>query len=101
MLNGYLNQTAIFTPAVRVNGAPPAKDKFGVIEYGKPRNIKCRCETQAKDVVMPEGRTVRVEQTYYLGTEVMTGDLIDGAEVLFVHPWVSLGGKPIGWEAMV
>jgi len=96
MLSLYLNQAAELK---RTTGE---KDEFGALGYEDPITVRCRHEKRSRDVVASDGRTLRIESVYYLAADdaVKTGDMLDGAEVLFVEGWIALSGLAVGYKAM-
>ena len=101
MLNDYLNQKAIFTPALRDNEGGAMMDCRGNILYGAEADIPVRRESAMKDILTRDKQVVRITDTFYAETELRAGDMLDGKRVLYAEAWTGLDGETAGYMAVV
>ena len=100
-MNDYLNQKAVFMPALRDNEGGATMDCRGNILYGAEADIPVRRENAMKDILTRDKQVLRITDTFYADTELRAGDMLDGKRVLYAEDWVGLDGEIIGYMAVV
>ena len=101
MLNDYLNQKAIFTPALRNSDGSAVMDCRGNIQYGAETDIPVRRESAMKDMLTRDRQVLRITDTFYADDEPRVGDMLDGKRVLYAEAWTDLDGETAGYMAVV
>jgi len=101
VLNDYLNQKAIFAPALRGNEGSAMTDCRGNILYGEEADIPVRRESAMKDILTRDRQVLRITDTFYAEVEPRAGDMLDGKRVLYAEAWTGLDGEIAGYMAVV
>ncbi|MTI95389.1 MAG: hypothetical protein FH749_07855 [Firmicutes bacterium] len=94
MLTGYLTATAIHKPQTDTNNR-------GEPVYGPPVSISCRCQVKTQEIRTPDKQVIKADYVYYVRDAVVPGDLLDGRLVQLVEEWAMLGGRIMGFKAVV
>lgn len=87
MLSRNYKQTATYWP-------PGAKDGYGGVVYGTPRQIQVRWEDKAEKVVGPEGQDITSRSIVYVQEDLEYGFLYLGTSVAS-NPTTVAGAYPI------
>lgn len=76
-------------------------DGRGDFMYGQALGIKCRRQQKVQNVLTDREQVVKTLHIYYTHDEVHEGDMLDGRIVVSVSVMTDLGGKTIGYKAVV
>lgn len=69
--------------------------------YGPPVFIPCRRQLRTQEIITPDKQVIKTEYVYYVKDAVCPGDKLDGRLVQMVAEWTMLGGRIMGYKAVV
>jgi hypothetical protein len=101
VLSDYLNQWAVFTPALRGSDGGAMTDDRGNILYGAEADIPVRRERAMNELLRNDSQVLRITDIYYTQTTVRAGDMLNGRRVRRAKEWVELSGEAVGYMAAV
>ena len=101
MLKSYLNETALYSRAIRDADGHILPNSYGETHYEEPQLIRCRRQPRARELLQADRRIVQTSYEYYSTTPMQVGDLLDGRRIEEVTKWVSLGGAVLCLKAVV
>jgi hypothetical protein len=101
MLSDYLNQKAVFTPALRGKDNSALMDCRGNTLYGAEADIPVRRESAERELLTSDKQIVRITDMFYAETEVRAGDMLDGKRVQHAVTWTDLDGEAVIYMAAV
>lgn len=94
MLTQYLTAKAQHEPMTNLNNR-------GEPIFGPPVAIYCRRQVKTQEIITPDKQTIKTEYIYYVKDAVVPGDKLDGRLVQLVEEWSMLGGRIMGFKAVV
>lgn len=94
MLISYLASNAQHEPMTDMNNR-------GEPVYGPPVNITCRRQVKTQEIITPDKQVIKAQYVYYVTDAVVPGDKLDGHLVQQVEEWEMLGGRIMGYKAVV
>lgn len=94
MLIKYLSSTAQHEPLTGFNNR-------GEPSHGPPVPIPCRRQVKNQEIITPDKQSIKAEYVYYVKDPVVPGDKLDGHVVQMVEEWTMLGGRVMGFKAVV
>lgn len=99
----FLKQTCLFERATRNEYNEIQLDKFGVIHYEDPVEIKCRREKIFKSVQISNGSILQSSIRYFIDDSVLieVNDKLDNKVILEVEEYINNLGQVEGYEVYV
>lgn len=99
----FLKQSCSFESAQRGTDGTIKLNKYGDIQYTKPRTLRCRRENIVTDMQTGTGAILKTSSRYFFDSsvQVRVDDRIDGHVILSVEEYINQLGKCEGYECYV